>query len=138
MGAATLSFTFPLTPGTYELRFFRNNTFTVLATSDPITVLGPSVVLSEGTGAPGAPVTATVANGPANRTDWVALFATGAAATNHLQWQYLNGAFTAPATGVSGAALTFTLPLTPGTYEVRFFRNNTFTVLATSDAITVE
>ena len=37
-----------------------------------------------------------------------------------------------PGGGASGAPLTFTMPLTPGTYELRFFQNNTYTVLATS------
>ena len=44
---------------------------------------------------------------------------------------------TQPGSGVTGAALTFTMPATPGTYNVRFFRNNTLTVLATSATITV-
>ena len=36
---ATLSFTMPLTPGTYQLRFFLQNSYTVLATS-PTTMPG--------------------------------------------------------------------------------------------------
>src|SRR5205809_571741 len=112
---ATLTFVLPVTPGTYELRFFRNNTYTVAATSVPITVAAASITPSATTGAPGAAVTATIANGPGTAGDWVTLSATGASATNYLQWQYLNGAHTAPAAGLSGATLTFTLPLTPGT-----------------------
>jgi hypothetical protein len=83
-------------------------------------------------------VTVTVANGPANAGDWVGLYAAGAPASAYLQWQYLNGTHTAPAVGVSGAPLTFTMPLTAGTYELRFFANNTYNVLATSATITVQ
>ena len=38
---------------------------------------------------------------------------------------------------MSGAAVTFTLPTTPGTYNVRFFLNDSTTKLATSATITV-
>ena len=44
----------------------------------------------------------------------------------------------APSPALSGGMLTVTLPLTPSTYELRFFRNNTLTLLATSATITVE
>jgi agmatine deiminase len=110
----------------------------VLATSVAITVVGASVTPSATSVAPGATVTATVANGPANAGDWVGLYATGAAVSAYLEWQYLNGTHTAPAVGVSGAPLTFTMPLTAGTYELRFFHDNTYTVLATSATITVQ
>ena len=123
--------------GSYELRFFRNNTYTVLVTSATITAGPPSIALSATTVAPGAVVTATIANGPGNLTDWVGLFATGAPPTSAVDWKYLNGSRTAPTTGLSGATLTFTLPVTAGTYELRFFRNNTNTVLMTSATITV-
>ena len=54
-----------------------------------------------------------------------AMYATGAPAANYLQWQFLNGSHTAPTAGLSGAARTCTLPQTPGTDELRFFRNDT-------------
>jgi hypothetical protein len=110
----------------------------VLATSVPITVGAPSITPSATTVAPGATVTATVANGPGNTRDWVGLLATGAPAANYLQWQYLNGTQTAPPSGLSGGTPTFTMPLTPGTYELRFFLNGSYTVLATSVPITVQ
>jgi hypothetical protein len=137
----TPTFTMPNTPGTYQLRFFLNNTLTVLATSATITVaavVAPTVTPSATTGTAGAPFTATVANGPGHPMDWVGLFATGAPSANSLQWQYLNGTQTAPATGLSGGTLTMRLPLTQGTYELRFFLNNTLTVLATSATLTVQ
>ncbi len=132
-----MTFTLPLS-GTYEVRFFQKNTYTVLAASGPLTVAAASVSLSTTTVAPGATVTATIAIGPGNASDWVAVYAAGAPMANYLQWQYLNGTQTLPTEGLSGAVLTFTLPLTPGIYELRFFRNNTYTLLATSATITVQ
>ena len=137
VAGGTLIFTLPLTPGTYEVRFFLNNSFTVLATSATITVAAPTVTLSATTVAPGATVSATIAGGPANSLDWVGLFATGAPPAGYLRAAYLNDTLSAPNPGVAGGTLTFTLPLTPGTYQVRFFLNNSFTVLATSATITV-
>ena len=71
--------------------------------------------------APGATVTATIANGPGNAGDWVALFATGARRRPYVEWKYLNGTQSAPAAGLSGAPLTFTMPATPGTYNCGSF-----------------
>jgi len=137
VSGALLTFVLP-TAGTYEVRFFSNNSLTVLATSGAITVAAPSITLNTASAAVGQTVSATVTNGPGNVSDWVGLYPAGApsAPENRLAWQYLNGLLTAPATGVSDATLTFTLPST-GTYEVRFFRKNSLTVLATSAAITV-
>ena len=137
VAGGTLIFTLPLTPGTYQVRFFLNNSFTVLATSATITVAAPTVTLSASTVAPGATVSATIAGGPANSLDWVGLFATGAPPAGYLRAAYLNDTLSPPNPGVAGGTLIFTLPLTPGTYEVRFFLNNSFTVLATSATITV-
>ena len=88
--------------------------------------------------APGATVTATIAGGPGNSLDWVGLFATGAPPAAYLRAAYLNNTLTPPNPGVAGGTLTFTLPLTPGTYKVRFFLNDSYTVLATSVTIAVE
>jgi hypothetical protein len=132
----TLTFTLPLAPGTYQVRFFLNDSFTVLATSAPITVAAsPTVTLSATTVAPGGTVSATIANGPGNSLDWVGLFAVGAPPASYLRAAYLTGTLTPPVPGLTGGTVTFTLPLTPGTYEVRFFLNDSFTVLATSPTV---
>ena len=66
-----------------------------------------------------------------------ALFGAGAADGTYIDWKYLNGTQTRPASGVTGAAVAFTMPATPGTYNVRFFLNDSLTKLATSATITV-
>ena len=99
---------------------------------------GPSLtVVGSTTVGPGATVQVQVANGPGNPRDWVAFHASAAADTSYLDWKYLNGTRTAPATGLTSATLSFTMPTTPGTYNFRFFQNNTYTKLATSATVTV-
>ena len=82
-------------------------------------------------------MTATLANGPGNPGDCVGLFATGAPDATCVDWMYLNGSRTGPGTGATGATLIFTLPPTPGTYNLRFFLNDTTILLAQSATITV-
>ena len=83
----------------------------------------PSVTVSPTSGGAGGTVTATIANGPGNAADYIGLYPAGASSTssNRLAYQFLNGLLTAPTSGVSGAALTVTLPTASGTYDVRFF-----------------
>ena len=55
--------------------------------------------------AAGRTVTVTVANGPANTRDWVALFCPDTTAdTAFTAWQYLNGSTTPPLTGLASPA----------------------------------
>jgi len=102
-----------------------------------VTTLSPTLTVSTASAAPGASVQVTVTDGPAYRGDWVALAKVGSAPTVYLDWKYLNGTRTLPATGVPSAALTFTMPLTPDQYEFRFFANNGYTLLAVSSPVLV-
>ena len=107
--------------------------YTTATASVLLTVLAlPSVTVSSTTAPAGGTVMATVANGPGQPGDWVGLYDAGG---NAVQWQYLNGSHTLPASGVTGATVTFTLPATPGTYNVRFF-NAAYVLVATSASIT--
>jgi hypothetical protein len=142
--AATLTFTTSSSPGRYEFRFFSNNGFSHLATSTNVVTTSTASLLVNGTAlgttvtvAPSASVTVAVSNGPANTTDWVGLYAVGSADSPSITWQYLSGTTTPPATGLSSATLTFTMPSTPGNYEFRFFANNEWTHLAFSTMVTV-
>jgi hypothetical protein len=131
-------FALPSTGGTYTLRLYASYSQTLLATSAPVTVatpVGTTVTLNTTTVAPGGTVLATIANGPGNAADWIALYATGG--STYLDWQYLNGTRNVPATGVTGTTVAFTMPTTPGTYTLQFYLNNSYTLLATSVAITV-
>jgi len=131
VSSATVTFLLPATPGTFRAELY-NATYTRIATSGLITTTAPSVTLGATTGPAGGAVTATVANGPGTAGDWVGLYdATGTA----LQWQYLDGTQVKPATGVSTATVTFTLPATVGTYHARLF-NAVYLWVATSGPIT--
>ena len=139
---AAVAFTMPATPGTYNVRFFLNDSWTKLATSATITVTAapppPTIALSATTVVAGGTMTATIASGPGTASDWVALFGAerhGRRRTSN--WKYLNGTRIRPASAVIGAAVAFTMPATPGTYNVRFFLNDSWTKLATSTTITV-
>jgi len=135
---ATFAFTMPAAAGTFELRFYASDAYTRLATSPPLIVtLVTSLAASPSTGVPGQPATVTVSGGPANRMDWVGLFAAGAADTAYLDWKYLNGFRTAPGAGLANATITFALPGTAGTYEFRLFDDNGFNRRATSPPVTV-
>ena len=110
------------------------------ALSDPVgtgTIVNddiPSLTPSATAVAPGASVQALVENGPGSRYDWVALAPVGG---SHVDWQYLSGTRTPPASGLTTALLTFTMPTTQGSYEFRLYANDGYTLLAKSPTITV-
>ena len=137
MSAAALHLPAPTVAGTYEIRFFSNGTYTRLATSSAVTVIVTASVTITTPTVTAALIKFVVAGGPANATDWAALYSTSSTDLGYIAWQYLNGTMTAPTTGSTGATLWFPAPATPGTYEVRLFNNNTFNRLATSGPVTV-
>ena len=111
---------------------------TATITNDEGAAAGATVNMVSTSVAPGGQIQFTVAGGPANRTDWVTLSRVSAADNGYLDWNYLNGTKTAPTFGQSGATLQFTAPWAPGTYNVRFFANNSLAnKLAVSATITV-
>ena len=87
--------------------------------------------------AAGSVASVVVSEGPANTTDWIGFYPVGAADTAYLVWYYLNGATSAPPTGLASAALSVLVPVIPGTYEVRLFAHNAYERLASSSVVTV-
>jgi uncharacterized repeat protein (TIGR01451 family) len=61
--------------------------------------------------------------------DWIGLYAVGAPNTSYLKYQYTGGK--------PDGSLAFTMPAAPGTYEFRLFAKGGYTLLATSNAVTV-
>src|SRR5712691_10194544 len=127
--------------GTYELRLLANNGFTRLATSNALTVTagGPSLSVSPTTVAAGGSVTAMWSGiASPSATDWIGLYAPGAADTAYLGWIYVSCSKTAGSATAAGSC-AFPIPGTVagGTYELRLLANNGFTRLATSNALTV-
>ncbi|HYB94017.1 MAG TPA: S8 family serine peptidase, partial [Vicinamibacterales bacterium] len=87
----------------------------------------------------GTTVTATLTNGSGNPKDWLGFFCPASSADgSYIDWRYLNGTRTAPASGMSSATVTFTAPSANGTTcNVRLFSNNELIKVATSETVTV-
>jgi hypothetical protein len=129
-----------------------NETFTVTLSNAANAVLGdtqgvgtitnddmppvPAVTITSANHLPGGVLAFTIANGPGNATDWVAIFPAGAPSSSYTDWRYLNGARMA-SSGFVNARLALPAPLAPGTYEIRLYANNVFTLLAQSGTFTV-
>jgi hypothetical protein len=139
LAGATLTFTVPLSATTTCLvRWYASDSFTLLAASPPVTVASPTVTVPA-TVAPGATLSVTLAGGPGSPVDWVALYCPATQpAASFVDWKYLNNSQSAPGTGVAGATLTLAVPLSATTCQVRWYGNNSFTLLATSSTVTVQ
>lgn len=112
----------PNTPGTYEVRYLKNDRFTAVVTSERITVEGQgtagetySVRVSETTVRPGLPITVRWETRGAEdrRRDWVAVYRIGASNSAYLSWKYV---------GQENGTITLTAPIDPGRYEVRYLK----------------
>lgn len=91
---------------------------------------GPSIMISASPAAPGAPISISVSNGPANRNDWVAISAAGSPDSSVLAWNYLSGTQQPPAAGISATTVVMMAPADLGNYEARLYLNDIFTVLS--------
>jgi hypothetical protein len=122
---ADLSFS-GLAPGTYVARGFFNNGGTVIAESAAFTVADIFVTASASSFA--GPISFTYGGGPDLPQNWIGLAVPGAPTPGYVAFQYV----TSPTAG-SG---TFAAPA-PGTYELRYYSNNSGNLLATSAPFTV-
>ena len=135
--AGNVPFTIPSTvaAGTYELRLFANDGYTLLAVSGPITVTTPPAALLSASPTmiqAGGTVTANWSGISApTATDWIGLYKLGAPHKPSITWRYT--------AGTAAGNVPFTIPGTvaAGTYELRLFANDGYTLLAVSGPITV-
>jgi hypothetical protein len=132
----SLPFAIPptLPAGTYDLRLFANNTLRGLGTSNVVTVTAPGPTLAASPLTVVAPSSLTVGwNGivAPTATDWIGVYAVGAADAGYVTRVVTNG--------LASGTTTFGLPggLAAGAYEQRLFTNNTFTRLAVSNGLAV-
>ena len=95
------------------------------------TPAGPTIEASRLAVAPNEVFQATGPKmGLGNTTDWVTLSPIEDPITVERDyWKYLTNARTIPPTGITDATLTFSTRL-PGTYELRFYANNDFSLIA--------
>ena len=81
---------------------------------------------------PGGQFNVNVSNIPVGNTnDWIGLFARGAADSEFWSWQHLP-----QPQQMATASMTFTMPSTPGQYELRYFLGGPNHRLSVSDPIT--
>jgi hypothetical protein len=90
----------------------------------------PTLTVSATNAAAGTPVTVTLTNGFGGSSDWLGFSATGSPDNSYITYVYIGN-------GVTTRTWTVTMPATPGTYEFRFYPNNSYTRVATSPPITV-
>lgn len=75
----------------------------------------------------------------ATAADWFGLYLPTGGNTQFLAWQYVNCAQSPTVARPSGScSLTIPSNLAPGTYQLRLLGNNSFNVIATSSALTVQ
>jgi Ca-activated chloride channel family protein len=137
-GAAsgTITVALPTTPGIYELRYYLQDSYTLLAKSAPIPVKNNGFTISPAATSVTAGSSITVpwtAGTGRNAADYIGLYPTGGASDQPVAYFDTNGK--------ASGTFTYTAPSTPGTYEFRYIlgaRNSyTYICIAKSPTITV-
>lgn len=78
------------------------------------------------------PMVMNFSGGPGNAQDWIGIYKPGDPDGSYLDWYYVNNSKTG-STGMTDGSITFSAGLTTsGGYEVRFFENNGYTLLASN------
>jgi hypothetical protein len=133
--------------GTYELRLHHPASWSVLATSSPVSITGGiggttlTLTASPSSVAQGGSLTVSW-SGIANpsSTNWIGLYRPGAASQDHGgNWMYVSCSKTASAVRPSGSC-AFPIPatLTAGQYELRLHASSSWSVLIRSAPLTVQ
>src|SRR5687768_6570030 len=119
--------------GTFEFRYFSNNTFEKKAASNPLTVTSPAgITLSASPTAvnPGANVTVDFTAPPGRpAVDWIGLYRLGDNNRQYLWYRYVNGA--------TSGSFTLPAPMEPSQYEFRYLANNGWIDIARSNSFSV-
>jgi len=97
----------------------------------------PSILVNGSTSATvvaGSTITITVANGPGNPRDWIGWYRPGSLIESGGApgdpWVYANGAQVAPSTGLNSFDVMMAAPATSGSYEMRFYADDSYNLLA--------
>jgi len=130
-------------PGVYELRLLANNGFTVLATSNGVTIAPTTktfLTVSPSTIPAGGTLTATWQGilSPTS-TDWIGVYQqSNPDFTAYIDWFYVDCSKT-PGSPLPSGSCPFVVPpsLAPGTYVLRLFSNNGFSQLSASNSFIV-
>jgi hypothetical protein len=129
-----------VSPGAYQFRLLAEDGFTVVATSNVVTIMGAGPIIATPLIAGLVrPVTWSGIASP-SASDWIGLYREDASDSAYLRWTYVSCSTTPGMALVSGSCM-FDLnvgpgPLNgppPGRYEFRLLSSDGFTVLATSN-----
>ncbi len=130
--------------GTYELRLFSNDSHTLLATSNLVTVgqAATTLTVNPTSLSAGSPVTVSWSGVSAPTShDWVGVYHPGDPNNTPLGRFYDNSCTaTAGTSSVASGSCPFTVPNLSniaGTYVMRLFSNDGLTLLATSNPVTI-
>lgn len=125
---------------------FRARSFKRLAVSCVLVLCAANAAVAQGitiNGSSGAieinlgdTMTASAGSG-ATTTDWVGLYRVGAIHQHYLEWWYLNGTTSAPASPVSNSILEIPMNRVRAGYELRKFLNNGYSLLGQSGVVTI-
>jgi hypothetical protein len=137
-GSCSFSTSNFLTPGTYEFRLFTNNTYTRIATSNPVTVTPGFILTASPTSVPaGATVTVTWTNNPnPSSTDSIRLFRIG---TGYVGTPIYVTCTETPNVPLASGSCPYAMPTTPvpSSYVFRL-TNDAGAIIATSNSVRVD
>ncbi len=109
----------PAEPGQYEIRYVMNQNSTVLARRSITVTDVTATILAPPAAAIGESVLVNW-TGPDYQSDYIAVAEIGARGSKYLGYQYT----------AEGAPLRIRMPITPGTYEIRYIQSQGSTILA--------
>lgn len=113
-------------PGNYLVRILENDGYVVLEEIEFQVVVEPRVRSEARTYRPGAKVSVEFRYGPGNAKDWVGIYRPGGADGSPIDWQYVDGTQEGK-TGLKDGTLVFPGGFaSPGDYEIRFFKDDSF------------
>ena len=125
-----ITFVGGLPAGSYVARFFINDGYTQMASTEFNVVEPPSVTTSRAKFTAGSPITVNFNSGPGNSKDWVGLYGPDMTPgdVGSLKWAYVSGTQTA-GDGLADGSVTLE-GLDAGDYSAIFFENDGYTQLA--------
>lgn len=134
-GSLTLSHPGLIAGGTYELRFYANDGFSLVAKSAPFVLdpTGPVVAVTTAPAILGQPVIVKWSGIAApTPTDWVGIYRPNTSVFSYLDYVYTDG----QAQGSLSFSLTSGSLSAGGSYEMQIYTNDSYTMLAKSPAFT--
>jgi hypothetical protein len=140
-GTGSCGFTAPSGTGTYDYVLYANNSFTVLLTSNTVSVTGTTLTATPAS-TPGVSTETVSWSGVASPSsgDWVAVYQSGQSGGSFLDWFYAGSCgYTIGAAEAASGSCPYVLPSTTGTYYFELISAGTgpFNVLAESNNVTV-